>query len=215
MRHPTAGTVSHPGIVFTAPARESVNKSGARSDRVCRINAACLWFQKTRYPVAKMRVIGNHSQLLPEEEVLGREGGPGLRAGPREPHEIDPERNTHAAQVTQRLDNFHNGCVRRLLASLPHYRPPVTSRVRRESGDKALPDAVVAEAARRPIPQTLSGCSPTGRLDTAGGGRGSIAARNIRRRESPIVPSATYHQDTQEATSPIADRPPLAVPPGS
>jgi hypothetical protein len=37
-------------------------------------------------------------------------------------------------------------CIRRLLASIPHFRPPVPSRVCRESGDKALPDAVVAGA---------------------------------------------------------------------
>ena len=48
-------------------------------------------------------------QLLPEEEVLGREGGPGLKAGPHEPHEIDPERGTHAAQVNERFGSSHDG----------------------------------------------------------------------------------------------------------
>ena len=39
----------------------------------------------------------------------------------------------------------------------------------------------------------------------AGRGRGSIVARAKRRRAgSPIVPSATYHRDTQEATSLIS-----------
>jgi hypothetical protein len=48
-------------------------------------------------------------QLSPEEEVLGREGRPGPEAGPQKPHEIDPERDTHAAQVNARPDNLHGG----------------------------------------------------------------------------------------------------------
>ena len=68
--------------------------------------------------------------------------------------------------------NVMGGCIQRLLASIRRYRPPVTSRVCRESGDKAPRTRSWRERTRRSIPQTLSGCSPRGRLD-AGGGAGA------------------------------------------
>jgi hypothetical protein len=38
-----------------------------------------------------------------------RQGRPGAEAGPQKPHEIDPERGTHAAKVNERLDTPHDG----------------------------------------------------------------------------------------------------------
>jgi hypothetical protein len=77
-------------------------------------------------------------------------------------------------------------CIRRLLASVPHYRPPGTAGECHASGDNILPDAVVAEADATRDPQTFSRCSLRERLDTAGG----AGARQHRRsgHTSPRVP---------------------------
>ena len=48
-------------------------------------------------------------QLLPQEQLLGREGGPRPETARQEPHEIHPERGTHAVKVNDRRDSSHDG----------------------------------------------------------------------------------------------------------
>ena len=63
-------------------------------------------------------------------------------------------------------------CIRRLLASIPHYRPLRSPRECAASrAIKLSRTRSWWERMRRAIPQTLSGCSPRGRLDTAGGAK--------------------------------------------
>jgi hypothetical protein len=70
-------------------------------------------------------------------------------------------------------------CILRLLASIPHYRLPVTSRVCREPGDNILPDAVVPEADATRDPPDPLGVQAQGASGHGWRGGGATASQPV------------------------------------